>query len=137
MFKGTASQLRSIKKYNCQTSIFSFLTVVYTDRVARQSFRGQRFSFFCVSVSVDNFSRTILFVSTVPPSSLRVHRGTDTTEKTTANSKFALCGQNRKFGVRVSYKAFVLADKSFSENPHSANLRNVTSKARDRQTDVS
>jgi hypothetical protein len=47
-----------------------------------------------------------------------------------AHSKFALCGQNRKFGVRISYKAFVLADKSFSENPHSANLRNVTGKAK-------
>jgi len=47
--------------------------------------------------------------------------------ETVANRKFALCGQNRKFGVRVSYKAFVLADKSFSENPHSANLQNVNS----------
>jgi hypothetical protein len=45
--------------------------------------------------------------------------------KVSFNSGLALCGYFSKFGVQFFKQAFVLADKFFSENPHSAKPQTV------------
>lgn len=48
---------------------------------------------------IDSFSATVFFFAD------SIYRWTARQTKTHAvNSKFALCGQNRKFGVRVSFE---------------------------------
>jgi hypothetical protein len=92
-------QLRiSLQRFSRSTAshsrqqLFRSTTFLSGQLFKQQIFAGQPCSFFVCLSSLDNFATTIFSSRQLLFSFIALHRGTDTTKKTAANNKFALCG---------------------------------------------